>query len=259
MTDIVPLETAWITGFVLAMCRIGAFVVVSPFVGRAIPAPARVAFTIALSMAGTHPVTGIRGAFDLAAAASVNVAIGAALGFLTGLIAHMFASAGGTIDIVSGLAVATVFDPLQGSQGGVFARMFHLTAITAFAVSGGLTLLVTGLLGSIRLLPLGDGVAVNPTLGADIVRAFGDMTRAAVELALPVMGVLLLIELSLGIASRFAPQANVFLLGLPAKLLTSITVVGSSWVLFPDALRLTEESVTQMFTRVVGALVGSPS
>jgi flagellar biosynthesis protein FliR len=44
-----------------------------------------------------------------------------------------------------GLSVATVFDPMQGDQGGVFARMFHLTAVTMFLVGGGLVLLVGGL------------------------------------------------------------------------------------------------------------------
>lgn len=253
----VPIDTAWALGFVLALCRIAAFAVASPIIGRGIGLPGRMAFAVALATAGAHRVTGLTTLYDMASAALVNVGIGLTLGYLTGLFMHLFSSAGGTIDIVSGLAVSTVFDPLQQDQGGVFARMFHLTAVTLFVVAGGLTLIVTGLMGSIRLLPLAASVTANPALGEHIVLLFSRMVRASVELALPVLGVMLLVELSLGIAARFAPQANVFLLGLPAKLLTSITVVGASWVLFPDAIRLTEQAAADAFNVVVRGLGGT--
>lgn len=254
MPSELALDAAWIAGFVLAMIRIAAFAIASPLLGRGVPAPARLAFTVAVSLAATERVVGIIELGDLVSAAVVNVAIGAGLGFVTGIILHLFSSAGATIDLVSGLAVSSVFDPMQGDQGGVFARMFHFTAITLFVTAGGLTLLVTGLVGSIRLLPLGAGISADPQLGAHVIDLFGQMVRSAVELALPVIGVMFLVEMALGIASRFAPTANVFLLGLPAKLLTSITVVGSSWVLFPDAMIMVEDTVANSFETVVAGL-----
>jgi flagellar biosynthesis protein FliR len=185
------------------------------------------------------------------------VAIGAAMGFVSGLILHLFSGAGGIIDLASGLSVATVFDPMQGDQGGVFARMFHLTAITLFVVGGGLTLLVAGLVSSTRVLPLDAALAPQPGLTGLVVGLVAQMVRSAVELALPVLGVLLMLELALGLASRFAPQANVFILGLPAKVLAAITVVGSAWVLFPDAMAVTEATVARSLAAVLRELGGT--
>ena len=249
-----PIDASWAVGLMLALIRVGAFVVVSPILGRAIPMPGRVAFAFAVGMALSQPVPGVIEVGDLLAAGTMNALVGGALGYLTGLMVHLFTTAGGIIDIFSGLAVATVFDPMQGDQGGVFARMFHLVALTMFLVAGGMALLVGGLAASVRALPLDGTISPQPGLAGLMVDLVSQLVRTGVELALPVIGVLLMLELTLGIASRFAPQANVFLLGLPAKILTAITVVGSSWVLFPDAVATLESSVSRNIDAVLRGL-----
>lgn len=247
----IPVDQAWAVGFVLAMTRIAAFAIASPLIGRAVPATGRIAFTVAVALAASSPVAGVTELGELVTAAVVNAVVGAALGFLTGMILHVFSSAGGIVDFISGLAISTAFDPTQGEQSGVYSRLFHLTALTMFVVAGGLTLLVGGLVGSVRLLPLDATLAPQPGLVGLVVELTSQVVLQAVELVLPVIGVLLMLELALGLAARFAPQANVFLLGLPAKLLAALTVVGSSWVLFPDALAQVEGTVA----RTIGAVL----
>lgn len=249
-----PIDGAWAIGFVLSMARIAAFAIASPLFGRALPATARLAFTVAMTLALTRPVVGVAETGELVSAAVVNVAIGAALGFVSGLVLHLFMTAGGILDLISGLAVSQVFDPLSGDQGGIFGRMFHLVGMTLFVVMGGMGLLVGGLIASVRVLPLDALIAPNDGLTGVVVELVSRMVRMGVELALPVMGVLLMMELALGLAARFAPQANVFMLGLPAKLLAALTVVGSSWVLFPDVMVDVESIVAQSIEGVLGGL-----
>lgn len=253
-----PVDAAWAVGFVLALTRVAAFAIASPITGRTIPATGRLAFAVAVAIAMTRPVAGVTEPGKLITAAVINVAIGVILGFVSGLILQLFTSAGNIIDLVSGLSVATVFDPLQGDQGGVFGRMFHLTAITLFVVGGGLGLLVTGLVASTRVLPLDAIVRPSPGLTGTVVDLVAQLMLSAVELALPVMGVLMMLELALGLASRFAPQANVFMLGLPAKTFAAITVVGSAWVLFPDAMSAAEATVGRTMEAVLVGLGGTP-
>lgn len=253
-----PVDVGWAVGIVLAVTRVAAFAIASPVVGRAVPATARIAFTFGVALAMVRPVAGITEMGDLVAAGVINALVGAALGYISGLILHLFASAGGVIDLISGLSVATVFDPMQGDQGGVFARMFHLTALTMFVVGGGLVLLVGGLVASTRVLPLDAALAPQPGLTGLVVTLVSLLVRSAVELALPVIGVLLMLELALGLASRFAPQANVFLLGMPAKILAAITVVGTAWVLFPDTVASAEHTVARTMEAVLRGLGGSP-
>jgi flagellar biosynthetic protein FliR len=253
----IPVDTGWAAGIVLAITRIAAFALASPVTGRGVSAPARVAFIVGVALASARPVPGIVELGDLVAAGVVNALVGAALGYVSGLILHLFTSAGGIVDLVSGLSIATVFDPLQGDQSGVFARLFHLTAMTMFIVAGGLLLLVGGLVASVRVLPLDAALQPAPGLTGLVVTLVSTMVRSAVELALPVLGVLLMLELGFGLAARFAPQANVFLLGMPAKILAAITVVGTSWVLFPDAMATAERTVGQSFEAVLRGLGGT--
>lgn len=252
----IPVEVSWIIGFLLALIRVGAFVIASPIIGRSIPSVGRMAFAFAVTLAMTRPVEGIVELGEVVGAAGINVAVGATLGWLSGLIMQLFTSAGAVADLVSGLSVSMVFDPMQGDQGGVFSRMFNLTATTMFLVAGGMGLLVGGLVSSAALLPVEAGISPDPALGGYMIETANLMVRKAVELALPIMGVLLMMELALGLAARFAPQANVFLVGLPAKLLAAITVVGSSWVLFPDAMTDAQTLVSRGMQAAIRGLGG---
>ncbi len=250
------IDVSWVIGFLLALIRVGAFVIASPIIGRSIPATGRLAFAFAVSLAMTRPVAGMIEMGELVGAAGINVAVGATLGWLSGLIMQLFTSAGAVADLVSGLSVSMVFDPMQGGQGGVFSRMFNLTATTMFLVAGGMGLLVGGLVSSATLLPVEAGISPDPALGGYMIETANLMVRKAVELALPIMGVLLMMELALGLAARFAPQANIFLVGLPAKLLAAITVVGSSWVLFPDAMTDAQALVARSMQAAIRGLGG---
>lgn len=241
-----PIDPTWVAGLILAITRVGTFVITSPILGRAVPAPARLAFTVAVGASLAVPVP--PGTLELGAligAGVTNAIVGGTLGFLTGLIVHTFATAGGIVDFVSGLSVATVFDPVSGDQGAVFARLFHLTAVVLLLIGGGMALIVGGLAASVRVLPLTGGLAPSGILPETVMNLVTQVMRSGVELVLPIIGVLLMLELAFGLAARFSPQANVLMLGLPAKILTSITVVGSAWVLFPDAIADTQRTIGQ--------------
>lgn len=231
-----PIDAAWAVGLMLAIIRVGAFVVASPFIGKTVGSPARLGFTVAIGTALSYPVATELEVPGLIGAAVVNAVVGAVLGFVSGLIVHLFAVGGGIVDFVSGLSVATVFDPLSGEQGAVFQRLFQLTAIALFLVSGGLALLVGGLFASVRVLPLEGGLAPTALLPETVTTLVSTLFRTGVELVLPIMGVLLMLELALGLAARFSPQANILMLGLPMKILAAITVVGAAFILFPDAM-----------------------
>ncbi len=251
-----PIDAAWAAGLVLAITRVAAFTVTSPITGRALPGPARLAFTVAIGASLAAPVPAVLDLGSLVGAAVANAIIGGTIGFVSGLIVHLFATAGGIVDFVSGLSVATVFDPVSGEQGAVFARMFHMAAVLLILVGGGMALIVGALATSVRVLPLGGGIAPSGILPETVVNLTTQVMRSGVELVLPVIGVLLMLELAFGLAARFSPQANVLLLGLPAKILTAITVVGSSWVLFPDAISDAQRTIgraTEAALRGLGA------
>ena len=58
-----------------------------------------------------------------------------------------------------------------------------------------------------------------------VARVFGQMFIIAFQMAVPLVGCLFLVDLSLGIMARTVPQLNVFVVGLPLKILVSFIVL----------------------------------
>lgn len=247
-------DPAWGVGLLLAMIRVAAFVVSSPVLGTSWPATGRLAAVVAVSLFLTRPVPGVVDIGELIMAAGTNVAVGVALGFLSGLIVHLFTVAGSLIDITGGLAVAQVFDPSSGAMSAVYGKLFRQSALAVFVVIGGLHVLVRGLVGSVRLIPLDGSVALDGELAESAVHTAGQIMFAGVELALPVLSSLLLAEVVLGLAGRFAPQANVLLLGLPAKLMIAMTVSATVLITLPGSVRGVLEDMSQTISDVLRSM-----
>lgn len=233
----VTIDAAWVIGLFLAIARAGAFVIAAPQLGTVIPAPARLAFATAMGWFLAGPVDGSVTLPRLVGLAVVNVTLGFVVGWLVGVLFHMFALAGTLIDATAGTSIASILDPTRGEQGAVFSRLFQVGGLALFYALGGLSLLVTTLVWSVRAVPL-DGAARLD--GGALASAATTMTSrlmvAGLEVAMPVLGLLLLVEVVLGLAARFAPTANVFLLGLPAKTWLALVTGSMSLALFPEAI-----------------------
>lgn len=247
------LNAHWAAGLLLAMTRVAAFVVATPLLPRSIPVVGRAGVVIVLGFALSTPMMDV-GVPALLAAAGVNVLVGLVLGFLTGVVLHLFTVAGDVLDVTSGLSVAAVFDPLTGDRGAVLGRLFPLAAVTMFLVVGGLRALVHGLAASVQAIPLDGSVRLDPGLISVAVEVTGRLLVAGVELALPAVAALFLSEVVLGLASRFAPQANVLMLGLPLKILLLLSTIGLVVLLFPEAMAGMMELMERTFVDAIDGL-----
>jgi flagellar biosynthesis protein FliR len=219
----------------LAVVRVVAFMIASPVFPRTVPVLARIGVAVSLALFFTEPLTGSLTLGRLLGAVAVNLTVGAVLGFMTQVVFAMFPTAGGLVDMASGLAISSVFDPVQGEGSAVYNRLFTLLALTLFMVIGGLHLMIQGFALSMDAIPVDGGIRLDAGVVPFAIRATETMIVAGAELALPAMAALFLTEVVLGLGARFAPNANVFILGLPLRIL--ITLVTGTFVvtLFPTA------------------------
>lgn len=253
----ISLDAAQSAGLILALIRVTTFTILSLPFGQVMPTSGRVAIGLALGLFLAEPYEGSLTVASLLGAGVVNAVIGGALGWLTSVIFQIFFTAGAVLDILSGLFAAVLFDPAMGGQAGVFARFFNMAALALFYVVGGLELLVRGLGFSFQVVAVDGQLSVAPAALASIaVEAVGRVLLVGMELILPVASALFLVEVVLGLASRFSPQANVFLLGLPAKLLITLLLVSTSFMLFPEAMAGVMEMMERAFVDTLEALLG---
>lgn len=228
-------DPAQLVGLVLAITRTGAFAAASPMT-KALPVPGRIAFALAVGLATARPAEGAEVLSGFVVMVAVNVGVGLVLGFLTGLVIVAFEVAGSVIDITSGLNASQVFDPVTGSHNSVFGRAFTLTAITLWFVMGGDRLAVEALSATVVAIPLDGTISLSPGLADVAVRLVAEMLWSALQLALPTLAALFVTEVAFGVAARFAPQTNVFAIGLPAKLVAAMATVGLVIAGFPTAM-----------------------
>lgn len=249
------IDPGWGVGLLLAQLRVAAFVVAAPQLGSAVPGPGRLAFVLACGVALTRPVDSMLALPEIVALGVVNAVVGGILGFLVGVLFNLFTIGGSLIDVTAATSIATVFDPTRGDQGAVFSRLFHMAGLTLFHVAGGLALLVSTLFWSVAAVPLDGQVHLRPGIAEIVLELVGTLMVAGFELALPVLAALFLVELVLGLASRFAPTANVFLLGMPAKILVALVVAIASIGMFPSfhqgMLDITRDTVVDVLNSMV--------
>jgi flagellar biosynthetic protein FliR len=234
----IDLAPALVSGYLLALVRAAAWVFVCPpFGNKSVPTMIKVGLAAALALVvGPHladqavPLE----VGPLLSAAVLQVAAGLALGFLGVLLFSTFSFAGGLIDLVSGYSVAQLFDPGNNAPVSIFGQFYGVLATTLlFAIDGHL-LLVRGFLTSFTAAPLThlSTDALAKLLTGDIALFF----VSAIEIAAPLLAALFLAEAALGLLARAAPQMNIFQLGLPVKILVTLSLAGLALPLLPDAV-----------------------
>lgn len=228
-------------GFMLSLARTSAWVMAAPVFGsRGMGSIGRLALALALSMF-LAPLAARDASIpsDIVVFAMTMVGqaiVGLLLGWATGLVVHAVEAAGAAIDLAGGFTIASLIDPLTGNQNALFARFANLVFVTLLFASNAHELLLTGFVRSFDAIPADQ----FPVLGADTLagaaKAVGLLLVVALEIGAPVLGVLFLTEVALGLAARFAPNANVFMLGMPLKALITFTATGAALLFLPGRI-----------------------
>jgi flagellar biosynthetic protein FliR len=213
---------AWLITFIWPLTRIlGLFMLAPVFGNTAVPTPVKIGLGVfvTLIVAPTLPAMpdvalgSWQGLFILVQ----QLLIGMAVGFMMRLVFTAVESAGEIVGLQMGLGFASFFDPQSAGQTLVVARFFNLLATLLFLAVNGHLLLLNVLVGSFQSLP----ISPQPLAGSGFysVAAYGSMIfSVGLQLALPLIAILLMTNLALGILTRAAPQLNLFSIGFPITL-----------------------------------------
>ncbi len=228
-----------LVALLLGTARAAGFVLLAPpFNSRSIPAPVKGALAMALSVllsakiAPTLPE--VTGGF-LVVAAVTEVVIGAALGFVVQVLFTAVQMAGDLIDLTGGFSLQPAYDPLAMTNNSSVGRLHYLLATTLLFSSGGHLLIVKGFATSYEGMPVGGSVPTEQ-LGGVLITVFAMMFLAAVQIAGPMVAVLLLADVALALLSKAAPALNIFSFGFPFKIMLTLVMLGLTFPLLPPAL-----------------------
>src|SRR3954453_16840723 len=228
-----------LAGLLLATCRAAGFVMLAPpFNSRGIPAPVKGALALALAVALLHKVTAgmpeLTPGFLLVAAVT-EVAIGAGLGFIVQVLFTAVQMAGDILDVAGGFSLQPAYDPLAMTVTSNVGRLHYMLASTLMFTSGGPLMIVRGFATSYDGIPVGASVPTEQ-LAHVLMTALSMMFLAALQIAGPMVAVLLLADVALALLSRAAPSLNIFQLGFPVKIMLTLAMLGLTFPLLPPAL-----------------------
>jgi len=233
---------AWLINFIWPLTRILGLIMVAPVFGhRSVPGRVKIGLGIfiALIIAPTLPpmpdvgLGSWHGLFILVQ----QLLIGIAIGFIMRIIFAAVEAAGEIVGLQMGLGFASFFDPQSAGQTLVLARFFNMLALLIFLAVNAHLLLIGVLVDSFQTLP----ISPQPLSAAGFynVAAFGSTVFAVgLQLALPVIAILLMTNLSLGILTRSAPQLNIFAIGFPITLGVGLIVLDLTLPYFVPQLEL---------------------
>jgi flagellar biosynthetic protein FliR len=207
--------------FLLVFVRLGAMLAWTPVLGhRSVPLPHRAGLTLLLAWIVTPTLPAMR-AVDRDALGWTVAIIGEALvGLLIAFVAQLVLAAvemaGELIGFEMGLSMGAVFDPARGEQETIIGRFFNTFAVLVFLTVNGHHLLIRAVAVSFDRLP--PGSVLDLAAAGGVVSLGAKLVQSGCALAAPLLGVLLIINVALALVGRVAPQANVFVLGLPLSI-----------------------------------------
>jgi flagellar biosynthetic protein FliR len=109
----------------------------------------------------------------------------------------------------------------------VISQFLIICSTLLFLGLGGHVLVITMLLESFKLLPIGEMIGGEELLKL-VVQWSSMIFLGAVLLAMPILVSLLFINLGLGVITRAAPALNIFAVGFPAMILAGIILLAMS-------------------------------
>jgi flagellar biosynthetic protein FliR len=227
------LELAGLASVLLLSGRVAGLLLMTPLL-QAIPMPvtARVLLLLGLSVAIAAPLAASSavnggGPGALVPAFLVELATGATLGLGVSMAFAGFTLAGRLVDLQVGFGIGQVFDPLTRTQQPVLASAFGLLGLLLFFLAQGHHALLRGIAFSVERFPIGQAWPFQQALGPVVLQA-SSLFALGFALAAPVVLGLLLVEFVLGVIARNLPQVNMFVLGVPVKILAGLLLL-SLW------------------------------
>lgn len=233
------MDVAAVLQFGVGLVRPGAVVMAAPTLGGAyVPVLVRVGLTVALAVT-LVPLSTTRSAISVDALPAIilrELAIGLAIALATRIVVGAAEVAGSLAGLQIGYGYATLIDPQSGAQNGVLTTLYALMA-TALLFAANVHHAVIDALGrSYLTLPIGPG-GLDGSVVPAVARALLVVFAVGVQLAAPVLVVLLIVDAAMGVLSRTVPFLNIMSVGFGLKLLAGLIVLAQTAILMPDTVR----------------------
>jgi flagellar biosynthetic protein FliR len=215
------LDAAYVMAFFSVFVRLGALSMASPLMGKSVPVQVRAlfcavsAFALApVTMPFLPPVPSDMG--GLLGGLARDVMFGLLIAGCMQLVVATFQTAGGLLDFQLGVSSAQAFNPMMDTVASPVQQFKGMLATVLVLLMDGHHLMFRAFVESYAL-PVG-AVRLDMALVGSVLGIVGRLMLLAVQIAAPVAGVSVIVDVAAGVVNKAVPQTQPFLMAVPAKL-----------------------------------------
>jgi len=176
-----------------------------------------------------------------------EVFIGLSIGFFVRVLFTAVNVAGEIISIQSGFSFARFMDPLSMTQVTVIEQLKNLLAMMLFLAMDAHHILVRAIVASFREVPIGS-VTIQQSFFQYLISVSGRIFVTGFKIGAPIIVTLMFVEIALGMLSRMIPQINIFIEGVPLKILVTV-------IMFSFSLGVIVPVIVNMFKGMDGEIL----
>ncbi len=248
--------TAYVGSYIWPLMRILGLIATAPlFNTRAIPTRIKLTIALALTLAVAPNIDNVPAVdpFSLASLGIIfhQIAIGVIMGYVLQLVFNAFIVASQIIAMQVGLGFAQMVDPASGINVPVLSQFYTIMVTLIFFSLNAHLVLIELILDSFAKVPIG-----TTSLSLDnlwrVVTWITYVFVSAVLLALPAIASIKMVNITLGVVTRAAPQFNIFSIGFPISIILGYLIVGITLpVLLSYVVVLTNDAflfISQIFS-----------
>lgn len=216
--------------YILVMTRVGVLFMLLPALGdQSIPTRIRVALAAVVSLVILPSAASSFGAipnsvFDLFVMVIHEFLVGALIGSVLRIILAAVHTTGTVVAFQIGLAAAQNFDPSQGGQTALVAKVLTIVAVTLIFVTDMHHLMLAGMKLSYEYFQPSAPLSME-NMAMLIVRTVTVSFELGIQIAAPFLVYALMFNLSLGLVARLVPSLPVFFVGLPLNMMLGLSLL----------------------------------
>lgn len=244
----------------LVFARISGIFTAAPFFGsRNIPAYLKIGLSLALTYliapVVIRPALIPESLYPYLYIVVGEFIIGLIMGFAASLAFSAVQMAGQLLDMQIGFGIVNIFDPQLGQQVPLIGNFKYILALIVFLSTNGHHIFLTALASSFKLIPL-TGVVFSGALTSLIADMVSGIFIIAIKISLPILVAVFLTDIALGILARTMPQMNIFVVGVPGKIIVGLFVLSIALPFYVMFLEVVFNGMYNDIYRLLAALAG---
>ena len=244
--------------FILIFIRVTALIVSSPIFGRRnVPNTIKISLCVLLTYIiftayPNAPVISYSGILEYALLCIKEMLFGLVLGYVTTLFFAIAQIAGYVIDMQIGFGMVNVFDVQNNISVPLTGNFLYIVMIVSFLGVNGHLQLIQIIYATYRQIPAG-AVTLDPKIATTALQVFIQAFLLAMNVAMPMIASGLLGEVAMGFIIRTVPQMNVFVVGIPLKIILGFLIL---LLVLPVYVSFTGEIFKNLFASIQKMLEG---